>query len=252
MLVTSGRCFPFHLHTRSRENKDIKFYYELETLQFVVIVCLASRSSVLRAVRGLSHRLRSLPHLMSISSVPASNHTPPPGCGRQLNGNAAHKFFLSLSFFFNTYREWQSPSHPLLLKLKRACKHLIVLQSKSIVLFPGPQSVAAGRFGPQILTDALDGSDPSPSAQARRTGSNKEKTEICVYHCQNAYTAWHLHDSKLCRFIKHLKKLGYFSKLLRKERKLHWEREKESTQLEQFISDCVLWQVIRDTVWCRS
>lgn len=72
---------------------------------------------------------------------------------------------------------------------------------------------AAGRFSPQILTDALDGSDPSPSAEAREMGSNIGRTEICVYHCQNAYTAWHLHDGKLCQFIKHLKKPGRFSKL---------------------------------------
>lgn len=35
---------------------------------------------------------------------------------------------------------------------------------------------AAGCFGPQILTDALDGNDPPPSAEAREMGSKIEKS----------------------------------------------------------------------------
>lgn len=78
---------------------------------------------------------------------------------------------------------------------------------------PPAAGAAAGRFSPQILTDALDGSDPSPSAEARGTGSNTERAEIRVYHCHNGYTAWHLHDGEPCQFIKHLRKPGHFSKV---------------------------------------
>lgn len=104
----------------------------------------------------------------------------------------------------NTHTQWQSQSHPLLLKLG-GCKHLVWSQKKKHSFIPcPPHGAAAGRFGPQIMTDALDGSDPSPSAGARETGSNIEKTDMCVHHCQSRYTARYLHDGKLCQFIEHL------------------------------------------------
>lgn len=117
----------------------------------------------------------------------------------------------------------------------------MVTKRKVVVLFSGASGGAAGCFGPQILTDALDENDSSPSAVARETGSNTEKTEICVCHCQNVYTAWHLRDGKLCQFINHLKKKsGYFSKSLRKGRKLHSEGKGKYSAGTVYQSDCIL------------
>lgn len=80
-----------------------------------------------QGTEGVSYRLRSLPHHMSISFVSASNLTSLWAVVGQLN----EKYTRDL----HAYREWQSQSHPLLLK-PTACKHLIWLQSTGIVLFP--------------------------------------------------------------------------------------------------------------------
>lgn len=65
---------------------------------------------------GVNYRWRSLPHLMSISSVSASNFTP--------LWVVVDKWMKIHHRGLHTYRGWQSQSHPLLLKL-RARKHLI-------------------------------------------------------------------------------------------------------------------------------
>lgn len=75
---------------------------------------------------------------------------------------------------------------------------------------------AADGLSPQILTDALDGSDPSPSAGAGETGSKTEKTEICVYHCQNRYSACHPHEGKLCQVMTYSESQGIIHRCLEK------------------------------------
>lgn len=79
--------------------------------------------------------------------------------------------------------------------------------AKHSVLFRAAGASVAGCFSPQILTDALEGYNSSPSEQAREKWG---KTEKCVYHCQSAYTVWHLHDGKLCQFIRAFKVVGAF------------------------------------------
>lgn len=95
-------------------------------------------------------------------------------------------------------------------------------------------------------------SDPAPSAKARGTGSYIEKGKMCVHQCQDGYRAWHLHDGKLCQFIRHLKEPGHFSKLHLKKKKgtkIAWQRRKYSAGTV-YQRECFLWQVARDIVGC--
>lgn len=207
---------------------------------FVVILMLRHRGCYQRTVwekflgpgpqgkDGVSYRLRSLPHLMSIISVSASNLTSlwvVVDNWMEIHHRGLHTHIESDSLSHTPYC-WSSETVS------------TWYGRKAQAWFYSPAAgAAAGRFSPQILTDALDGSDPSPSAEARETGSNIKRAEIRVYHCQNGYTAWHLHDGELCQFIKHLKKPGHFFKscLERGENCILWE--KESIQLEQFVRE---------------
>lgn len=106
-------------------------------------------------------------------------------------------------YYWGLYTHWDQTVHPLPLLLKQnACKHLISVQST--VLFLAAGTAEASCFSPQNLTDALEGYNSSPSDHAREMWSNVRKTEMCVYHCQNSYTVWHLHDGKLCQFVKNI------------------------------------------------
>lgn len=69
---------------------------------------------------------------------------------------------------------WLQPSFQssiLLLKLK-TCRHLWAQK----VLYSGHRSC----FDPRIMTDALRGSQPLPSAERRNMGCNIGKTETCL------------------------------------------------------------------------
>lgn len=192
--------------------------------------------------KGVGYRCRSLPHPMSISSVSASNLTSL--CGVADNWMKIHRRGLYTYIESDSLRHTHYCWSPEPVSTWYGCKAQAQLYSLSV-------GAAAGRFSPQILTDGLDGSDLSPSAEARETGSNIERTEICVYHCQNRYTAWHLRDGKLCQFIKRLKKPGHFTKLLRKERKLHSVRKRTYSAGRVDQRDWwFLWWVMRNTGWC--
>lgn len=105
-------------------------------------------------------------------------------------------------------------------------------------------SAAAGSCSSQILTDALDVSDPSPSAAARETRSDTERTEnvsitvktetwlgICTTESGvNSSSTW--------------RRRGIFQKSLRKERQLHSVRTSISAQ--------TVYQVYRLNQWWIS
>lgn len=98
-------------------------------------------------------------------------------------------------------------------------------------------------------------------------GSKTEKTQICVYHCQNRYSVCHPHEGKLCQFITHSEKPGHYSQLFREGRKSYSEiRRTYSTQTvhksvwyvagnERLCLMDVLnqWQnsKVVGTVWCK-
>lgn len=85
------------------------------------------------------------------------------------------------------------------------------------------------------MTDALDGSDPSPSAEEKR-GAIERGLRYVSITVKNRDTARHLRDRKLCQFIKRFEGDGaFFTSCLEKGRKLHSVRK--SIQLEQFIRE---------------
>lgn len=105
------------------------------------------------------------------------------------------------------YTHTEPDSSPTPTVVKAQWLQALDICAKHSVLFRAAGASVAGCFTPQILTDALEGYNASPSEQARE---NWGKTEKCVYHCQSAYTVWHLHDGKLCQFIRAFKVAGAF------------------------------------------
>lgn len=103
------------------------------------------------------------------------------------------------------YTHIETKSSPTPTIVEAQCLQALDICAKHSVLFLAAGAAVAACFSPQILTDALEGYNSSPSEQAREMRSDAGKTETCVYHCQSAYTVWHLHDGKLCQFIKALK-----------------------------------------------
>lgn len=106
-----------------------------------------------------------------------------------------------------------------------ACKHMICLQSTCIVLFPGHRC-SSWLFYPQILTDALEGCNSLPSAEARELRSNIGKPEMCVYHCQTDMQLGIGMMESYVNLSKHLKS-GHFSRLLMDGRNLHSLRKRK-------------------------
>lgn len=181
--------------------------------------------------------------------VPAASHvhqfnfSPEPhfplGCCRQVNENTPQRLT-------HKHREWQSKSHPLLLKL-RGCKHLIWLQSTSMVLFPG-RRCCSWSFQPTDFDRRPWWERSIAFSRSKRNGEQyRENWDMCLSLSKRIHSlasAWR----KAVSIYQALKEArAFFKAVLRNGRIMR------SVKKRKYSAGTVcrrVWGVIRDTAWC--